>query len=411
MSQAAASRPDRLLGLDALRGLALFGILVVNSAAFASPYYGTGLVDPAFARPLDQAVRGLVSLLFETKFYLLFSFLFGYSFTLQMDAADRAGAAFVPRFLRRLGGLAVIGLAHGLLFFHGDILSTYALLGLVLLALRRWEPARALKLGAALVAACAAAWGVLGLLVAWQGGPGNPAAGMIQAQSALAAYQGTVATTVAQHARELGAGVWAVLLLTQGPCAFGLFLAGLAAGRRKFLASPGNGGPWPRRLVLAGLPIGGAGALGYVLLGRGGEASGLLGLALDLATAPFLAAAYLGLALLGFQTRPGQRLVRLLAPAGRMALSNYLIQSVACSFIFTAYGWRLHGRVAPLGVLLIAVVIYACQLILSAWWLRRHAYGPLEWLLRALTNARWPAWRQGAGPVSPSESGTGPTNA
>lgn len=403
MSQADAPRPDRLLGLDALRGLALFGILVVNSAAFASPYYGTGLADPAFGRPLDQVVRGLVSLLFETKFYLLFSFLFGYSFTLQMDAAERAGAAFVPRFLRRLSGLAVIGLAHGLLFFHGDILSTYALLGLALLALRRLEPARALRLGAALVAACAAVWGLLGWLAARQGGSGNPAAGMIQAQSALAAYQGTVATTVARHARELGGGVWAVLLLIQGPCAFGLFLAGLAAGRRKLLVSTESWGPWPRRMVLAGLPIGGAGALGYVLLGRGGEASSLLGLALDLATAPFLAAAYLGLALLGFQTRPGQHLLRLLAPAGRMALSNYLIQSVACSFIFTAYGWRLHGRVAPLGVLLIAVAIYACQLILSAWWLRRHAYGPLEWLLRALTNARWPAWRQ----ASSSECGTG----
>ena len=83
---------------------ALFGILVVNIGVFASPYYGSGVVDPAFGRPLDLAASWVFGLLFETKFYLLFSFLFGYSFTLQMAAAERGQAAFLPRFLRRLAG-------------------------------------------------------------------------------------------------------------------------------------------------------------------------------------------------------------------------------------------------------------------------------------------------------------------
>ncbi|WP_245439765.1 hypothetical protein [Aminobacter sp. MSH1] len=120
---------ERITNVDALRGFALFGILVVNITAFSSPYYGLGVADPAFAAPLDQAVRFIVAFLFETKFYLLFSFLFGYSFTLQMASAERAGEAFVPRLLRRQAGLWVIGLAHAVLLFHGDILTTYAVLG------------------------------------------------------------------------------------------------------------------------------------------------------------------------------------------------------------------------------------------------------------------------------------------
>ena len=98
----AAAGPARLQQVDALRGFALFGILVVNIGVFASPYYGSGVVDPAFGRPLDLAASWVFGLLFETKFYLLFSFLFGYSFTLQMAAAERGQAAFLPRFLRRL---------------------------------------------------------------------------------------------------------------------------------------------------------------------------------------------------------------------------------------------------------------------------------------------------------------------
>ena len=136
----AAAGPARLQQVDALRGFALFGILVVNIGVFASPYYGSGVVDPAFGRPLDLAASWVFGLLFETKFYLLFSFLFGYSFTLQMAAAERGQAAFLPRFLRRLAGLAALGAAHAVLFYHGDILLTYAILGLLLLCCRTLSP-------------------------------------------------------------------------------------------------------------------------------------------------------------------------------------------------------------------------------------------------------------------------------
>ncbi len=137
-------QPARLLHLDALRGFALLGILMVNIATFASAYYGMAVPDPLFPRPVDNAVRWLVSFLFETKFYLLFSFLFGYSFTLQMNSAQQRGTAFVPRMLRRLVGLWLIGAMHAVFLYQGDILCTYALLGLVLLLLRRRSEAGAI---------------------------------------------------------------------------------------------------------------------------------------------------------------------------------------------------------------------------------------------------------------------------
>jgi uncharacterized protein len=83
--------------VDALRGFALLGILVVNIASFSSPFYGLGLSDPMAQSAVERAALFARSLLFETKFYLLFSFLFGYSFTLQMQSAERDGRPFTPR--------------------------------------------------------------------------------------------------------------------------------------------------------------------------------------------------------------------------------------------------------------------------------------------------------------------------
>ena len=221
----AAAGPARLQQVDALRGFALFGILVVNIGVFASPYYGSGVVDPAFGRPLDLAASWVFGLLFETKFYLLFSFLFGYSFTLQMAAAERGQAAFLPRFLRRLAGLAALGAAHAVLFYHGDILLTYAILGLLLLCCRNLEPARALRLALWLIGLASAAWAVLaGLSLLDPPGPEVAAQARADVLSALQAYRGTVGSVIGQHAKELIEYVWVVLLLVQGltpsPCSW-----------------------------------------------------------------------------------------------------------------------------------------------------------------------------------------------
>ncbi|MGK5066659.1 DUF418 domain-containing protein [Janthinobacterium sp. RT4P48] len=389
--------PVRIADVDALRGCALFGILVVNICAFATPWFGLGLTDPAFHGGVDRATHFLVALLFETKFYLLFSFLFGYSFTLQMQAAARAGAPFAPRMLRRQTGLWLIGILHAVVLFHGDILTTYAVLGIVLLALHRCGERAALSLALMLVGACVAFWAALAWLQGMQPADGaEHALAMAQkAAAALAAYRGTPASVVAQHVRELGE-IWIVLLLVQAPCALAMFLCGLAAGKRELLLHAADYLPLRRRLQWAGALAGLPGAAFYAWTSVYGDSQAwqVAGLAVGLATAPLLAGAYVAIALALFERLRDGGLYALLADTGRMALSNYLLQSAVCAWLFLAYGARLMGSVSPLGALALAAAIFCLQLPLSRWWLRRHAYGPVEWLLRALTIAAWPRWRR-----------------
>jgi len=397
----AQAAPQRLAHVDALRGFALFGILVVNIGVFASPFYASGIPHPDFSRPQDHVVGWLVAWLFETKFYLLFSFLFGYSFTLQMAVAERSGAAFAPRFFRRLLGLAALGLAHAVLFYQGDILLTYALLGLILMACRGMEPGRALQRALWLIGLVSLAWAALGALSLLDPAGTETfsrAAAKVSAADALAAieaYRGTVMTTIARHWQELTSVTWATIVLVQGPFVFAMFLVGYALGRRQALADP-----WrePRVLwllcALGALP-GLAGSAFYATTALDtARVWETLGLAADLFTAPLLSMSYAAALLLAMRTRPGACLARWLAPAGRMALTNYLMQSVVCAGLFTAWGLRLSGSVSPGMTLLIATMLFAAQLPLSAWWLRRHAYGPVEWFLRALTIGAWPAWRR-----------------
>jgi uncharacterized protein len=394
-SHARALPPPRLLHLDALRGFALLGILMVNITAFASAYFGLAAPDPAFARPSDRAVRWLVAFLFETKFYLLFSFLFGYSFTLQMTAAERSGKAFVPRMLRRLLGLWLLGAAHAVWLFHGDILCTYAVLGLVLLWLRHQTDAQAAWRACVLTLVPAAVIAVLGGFRLHAGETVDIDSAAAQASAAQMAWLGTPATVVAQRLQEISQTWWIVVLI-QGPCALAMFVLGFMAGKRRMFARLDRyRGLW-RSLAAWGLAVGLPGALVYATatvyrIGSGWE---IVGLSVSLLSAPFLSAAYVGLAMMLFEGARGRRIAALLAPAGRMALSNYLTQSLVCSLIFTAYGLGWMGRVSPTGCVLIASTLFAVQLAASRLWLRRFSYGPVEWALRAFTIGAWPAMRR-----------------
>lgn len=380
------SNGERIRDIDALRGFALLGILVVNMNAFASAYYGSGVRDPLFAGPLDQAVSFGVAMLFELKFYLLFSFLFGYSFTLQMSSAASAGDALSPRILRRQLGLFLIGCAHGALLFHGDILTIYSMLGLILLAARHTRDRRAIIAAAILLGLAALLWSALGILVEL----GDEAVDAISihayAARVTAGYRASPAHVLAQRLHD-----WPTTAITltvlQGPSALAMFLLGLVVGRRGLLADPGAHRGLFDRILRAGLSVGLVGAIVYAwsVVFATDDALSLFGLAVNILTAPALAGAYAVLALRLFAARPA--IAAALAPAGRIAASSYLLQSLVGSLIFTGYGLALIGSIAPAPRLLIVVAVFSTQLALAAWWLRRHSYGPVEWLLRALT--RW----------------------
>ncbi|KQW65072.1 DUF418 domain-containing protein [Variovorax sp. Root411] len=387
---------ERQQMVDALRGFALLGILLVNIATFSSPYYGAGLPDPMAVSLAERSALFVRTFVFETKFYLLFSFLFGYSFTLQMQSAQRDGKPFAPRMARRLVGLWVLGLLHAVLLYHGDILATYAVLGAVLLMLRRRGDVFLARCAIGLVLATSLLWAGIGYLLTVAGAsPETLRNAYADAAVALAAYRGTPATVIVQHLRELSQ-IWWITGLVQAPTALAMFFAGFIAGRHGLFANAAAHRALFRRLLSWGLAIGLPGAAVYAFpsMRLDNAVREFYGLAATLLTAPFLAAAYAAGLVLLMQTPRGRMLQGLLAPAGRMALTNYLMQSLVCAWIFLAYGLRWIGTVGPLAATAIAFAIFAVQLALSRWWMRRFVYGPVEWLLRAFTNLERPVVRR-----------------
>lgn len=397
--------PDRIHVIDALRGLALLGILLVNILVFATPYYATGLPDPAVRGPLDQALYALITLLFETKFYLLFSFLFGYSFTLQMTAASRAGASFRPRMLRRLLGLAVFGILHATLLYHGDILTIYALLGVILVLAEHWDARRAVRVALTLLGVNALVWFVLsGLAFAEPTAFATDAAAELRnVRQALTGFTGSPGEVVAEHARQYRS-TWPVLMALQGVSALAAFLLGFAAGKLNVFKSLESAQAVLKKMLRLGLPVGVLGALVYTWTVHRdvSEPVKVLGFALDTFTAPFLTAAYVALFTLTWSRHAGK--LHWLVPAGRMALSNYLGQSLMCSLIFHGYGLKLMGQVSLLEIAGIALALFAVQVWFSHRWLSRLQYGPAEWVLRAVTTLSVPRLKR-AEVLSPRKPG------
>ncbi|MGR8010445.1 DUF418 domain-containing protein [Streptomyces hypolithicus] len=371
---------QRILEVDALRGFALLGILLVNSLTMAGPQ---GLLG---GRPPDAAstvAMWLVEFLAQGKFYLLFSFLFGYSFTLQAASAERAGAPFGPRTMRRLLGLFVLGALHLVFLYIGDILTTYALLGLILFAARRATPE----------GACRAAlwiWGICGSLLLLFGalgtlaGPDVDAVPAAEAAELTAAYRGGFADVVGANLEQLPLA--GLASLTMSGFVVAAFLLGLAAGKRQWLTRAD--GARLRRILATGLCVGvpaaafsAAGAVGP-LSARWEPLAAMTGIVM----APALSAAYAAGLLLWFGSPSGARVAEVFAPAGRMALTNYLTQSLVMALIFTGYGLGLYGRLGIAVPVCIALVLYAAQLALSGWLMRRYRLGPVERVLRAFTH-------------------------
>lgn len=223
------AKAERVGVLDVLRGFALLGILMVNMASFRGPVFGEAAVA---AGGLDRAATFLVAFAFEQKFYVLFSFLFGYGLSVQMFRAAAKGTPFVPRYLRRLLGLFLIGVSHAVLLYTGDILVTYALLGVILLLLRNARDRTLIVVAAALVTLTALMFVAGGILLGAQEGAGFGAGSGIETERSVEAYRGTPAEVVAERVREYP-GALGFALLGQGPTALAMFLVGLWAGRRR----------------------------------------------------------------------------------------------------------------------------------------------------------------------------------
>lgn len=409
---------ERIDVLDVLRGFALFGVLVANAlwyfSGFAELSEQEALRLPAI--PLDPAVFELERFFVSGKFITIFSFLFGMGFALQMRRAAEAGAPVRRLYLRRTLWLLAFGIAHALLAFYGDVLHLYALLGLLLIgwvarsekALIGWGLAFAIVIP---VAVRALQWA----LPALTEGAVDPEA-MTEARRAVAiaehaafagsSYAGMIRANTADFWTRISTDV----VLAAALATFGKFLLGVWAGRTGILvrASRENAGSddasltWMRRGAGWGVVIGVA-CEGIVVadgtvpaLGAGTWGATIADTLLWHAGVLALATSYVCAIVLLFTRPDWNRTLSFLAPVGRMALTNYLGQSIACMFVFYGVGLGWYGRVGPTAVVGIAVVVFVAQAAASAWWLRRFQFGPAEWAWRSLTYGRRQPFRRRA---------------
>ncbi len=368
---------ERIQILDILRGFAIFGILAVNIAGFASPAFYPGYVPPETLPWYDEIAETLMLFFAEGKFYTIFSFLFGLGFSVQLARAEAKGRDVHSFYPRRLWILLGLGLLHTLLFWIGDILRLYALLGFALLAFRN-RANRTLVIWAGI-------FFVLGFVIlALIGGPtgGGDVEGMPMDVVAMArqAYTSDSFFTVVIFQVFSGVISFIIIALAQGASVMALFLLGLLVGRMKFFAQLPEKRDTLKKVALSGLVLG----LIFNVLFVFSETTWLAALGFSIG-APALAATYIsGLALLSLKER-GAKLLTPIGKVGRMALSNYVLQSVLCSLIFNGYGLGLFEKVGAAGLWGITFAIYLVQIPLSNWWLSRFQFGPLEWLWRSLT--------------------------
>lgn len=372
----------RIHDVDALRGFALLGIFVVNITFMASAYPGNLVEDPAFSSPLDSAARFVVAALFSMKFYLLFSFLFGYSFVLQMEAAKRAGAAFVPRMLRRVVGLFVIGVGHIVILYSGDVLTTYAVICLILLAMYRVRDRTALITAGVMYGVVTLSLVISAAFLDREMFMPSHSEALLEAASQTQAMLGSPADIIGHHVAGLDLLVIQAASL-QGPTALAMFLLGMVAARRRFFSGLTDRSVLLRRIQWVGFGVGLPGGVLYALLG--GDTN-TWATAVSVVTAPLLTAAYVATLVRAMHAPWGRKLRGALAPVGRVALTNYLGQSLAGLVLFSGVGLGLAGQISPLILIVLALVVFAVQAAISAWWLQRHRYGPAEYLLRCFTN-------------------------
>jgi len=391
-----------------LRGFALLGILLVNIEFFQRPLSAAYLGFEADRGGLDLASAWFTASFVAGKFYTLFSLLFGLGFILFLDRA--AEKSRYPRllFLRRLLVLGLIGAGHAFLVWSGDILLTYAAFGLLLLLFARSSARKLLLWGVGLQ--------VFLLLMVLLGGILADAS--LQTEEALAQHQAAheqvrlgFKADVEQGDAIYASGSWADVIswrvhelkniyLTAELIAailsiLGMFLIGAAMGRARLFQDTAAALPVFRRMLWFGYGIG----LPCTVIYAGAvvhldplyiDLRNTLLVTLHMVANVSLCLAYMST--LVVLLRKGSTWLNVLAPAGRMALSNYLMHSLVFTTLFYGYGLGLYGRFGHMSLTLMAVALFGCQLWFSRWWLDRYRMGPMEWVWRSLTYGRVQPW-------------------
>ena len=385
---------ERIVALDVLRGWAVFGMLVVNLGYFSR----LGLGPPGGA---DAVVAPLVQMLVAGKFWPLFSVLFGFGFAMQIGRAAARGSRFAPVYARRLLVLLLFGLLHAVL--HPlEILHRYALLGFLLLPLRRATTSTLVVAGlvGALIPPLVQS---VSALRAADTSVMNELAQQRQADAVRVYSEGGLLELMAYNVRRFRREALDIRVLAPFP----YFLLGFYLGRRRFLEALASHLQVIRRARwwTLGLGIGiQATVLAMLLflpLVVPAGARPLLPALLDLGSG-MLGLFYACVILLLVQRTGWSRRLGGLSAVGRLALTNYLLQTVLVTTLLYGYGAGLYGRLGIITGLPVALLIFILQIILSRWWLQQFRFGPVEWLWRAATYGRSQPLRAGTSPVKSS---------
>jgi uncharacterized protein len=416
-----ATTEERFLSIDAVRGFAVLGILLMNIVGMGLPAFA--YIDPTYAGmhgPADLWTWVVNNVLTDGKMRALFTMLFGASTVLIAERAEGGRPGPIQTHYRRMFWLFVFGMVHAYFLWWGDILVCYAVAGLVIFPFRKLDPRLQIGVGAAILALVlghnAYEARQLAALHAAAVAPGAPAAIVAAWQEAKLTLDPGQALA-AQQVAQFGGGFMAALaartqmamimqlglLPTDGlPEAIGQMFLGMALFRLGFFTLR-----WSTRAYLAVI------AVGYLL-----AAPAMAWMAWEIWRAhfepltlhwwevwqqigrPLIGLAHASVLLLIVRAGLAQPLVNRLAAAGRMAFSNYLMTSIITTIVFCGFGFGLYGRLSRFEQLWVVAGVWAFILVWSLPWLARFHYGPFEWAWRSLV--RWrpqPFVRGGARPA------------
>jgi uncharacterized protein len=401
----ATTAPDRILTLDVIRGVAVMGIFSVNVIAFA-------MIESAYFNPAaygghtgaNLALWAANMVVIDGKMRTLFSMLFGASMLLVIERAERSGRSGWWTHFRRMAVLLGFGLIHYYFIWFGDILTLYAVSGLVAFLFRRMTVEKLVALGVALLAVNMALFALFlhgqyladiaahapgapaKAIQAWNDGIGGlyPSAAAIAKDKAL--HLGSYAQFAARNLAH-----WTSVFSDNLPFIMdtvGLMLLGMAGFKSGFLT-----GEWPdwryRRIVVPALAIGaiaGVATVAYDISSHFYVVGMMTGFIV--AETPFITIMAVGYAaLIILLSRGNGALTRRIAAAGRCAFTNYLGTSIVASLVFYGWGLGLYASVSRWQAWLLAPVVWAIMLLWSKPWLDRFHYGPFEWAWRSLS--RW----------------------
>ncbi|KGP72115.1 DUF418 domain-containing protein [Pontibacillus yanchengensis] len=372
----------RLPWIDAARGLAILGIFMVNVPAFNAPYFMYGGEGEFWDSQLSHIVQAFIDIFFQASFYTLFSFLFGFGMYMMKERLLEKG--FGNRYqlilARRLFVLIGFGLIHGLFIWHGDILFTYGMIGLLLFLFYARE-AKTLVIWA---------FGLLTFYAISSIGLYYPVRDRLnivdrqniqQAQEAYGSGNWLEVFSQIQHDWLYSNGSvfqWIFLTLSLLP----MFLLGMYFCKKRFLHETSEHKSTLQKWWAITLVLFIVFKIGPYLFGNpewvqysvqdsiGGSASAIF---------------YITSVALMYQRGVGEKLFAPFTFVGRLSLTNYLLQSVICFFLFYSVGLGLYGSVPPIMSVAIVVGIYFLQVIASKLWLKSFRFGPFEWLWRTIT--------------------------